>query len=119
MPGFAPPHSPAKIWWSWRRDLNPRPSDYKSDALPAELRQRCSNQARITDRAQTMQEMDSKLLRGATAALVEKEALSVHPLQHNNLFFICYLHALPQGPLPGNPQLSTPPCRPPRFGANS
>src|SRR6266849_3084615 len=27
-------------WWSWRRELNPRPSDYKSDALPAELRQR-------------------------------------------------------------------------------
>jgi hypothetical protein len=22
------------IEWSWRRDLNPRPSDYKSDALP-------------------------------------------------------------------------------------
>src|SRR5258708_37091679 len=28
------------FWWSWRRELNPRPSDYKSDALPAELRQR-------------------------------------------------------------------------------
>ena len=27
------------IHWSWRRDLNPRPSDYKSDALPTELRQ--------------------------------------------------------------------------------
>jgi hypothetical protein len=27
------------LLWSWRRDLNPRPSDYKSDALPAELRQ--------------------------------------------------------------------------------
>jgi hypothetical protein len=29
------------IWivWSWRRDLNPRPPDYKSGALPAELRQ--------------------------------------------------------------------------------
>jgi hypothetical protein len=26
--------------FSWRRELNPRPSDYKSDALPAELRQR-------------------------------------------------------------------------------
>src|SRR4029077_20089413 len=26
------------FWWSWRRELNPRPSDYKSDALPAELR---------------------------------------------------------------------------------
>ena len=30
--------APAYVW-SWRRDLNPRPSDYKSDALPAELRQ--------------------------------------------------------------------------------
>jgi hypothetical protein len=29
----------ARIVWSWRRDLNPRPSDYKSDALPTELRQ--------------------------------------------------------------------------------
>ena len=30
---------PHFLKWSWRRDLNPRPSDYKSDALPAELRQ--------------------------------------------------------------------------------
>ncbi len=29
---------------SWRRDLNPRPSDYKSDALPAELRQPCQTE---------------------------------------------------------------------------
>src|ERR1700720_615578 len=27
------------VSWSWRRDLNPWPSDYKSDALPTELRQ--------------------------------------------------------------------------------
>ncbi len=27
------------IPWSWRRDLNPRPADYKSAALPTELRQ--------------------------------------------------------------------------------
>jgi hypothetical protein len=27
------------ICWSWRRDLNPRPPDYKSGALPTELRQ--------------------------------------------------------------------------------
>ena len=26
-------------YWSWRKDLNPRPADYKSAALPAELRQ--------------------------------------------------------------------------------
>src|ERR1700680_2500675 len=32
------------FWWSWRRELNPRPSDYKSDALPAELRQRCQTE---------------------------------------------------------------------------
>ena len=36
-------------WWSWRRELNPRPSDYKSDALPAELRQRRSNRVRIAE----------------------------------------------------------------------
>jgi hypothetical protein len=27
------------FYWSWRRDLNPRPPDYKSGALPTELRQ--------------------------------------------------------------------------------
>ena len=39
-------YDPKKI--SWRRDLNPRPSDYKSDALPTELRQRSSNQTNIS-----------------------------------------------------------------------
>ncbi len=34
-----PPFHPAPIP-SWRRDSNPRPRDYKSRALPAELRQR-------------------------------------------------------------------------------
>ena len=34
-----PPRFRLPFKWSWRRDLNPRPSDYKSDALPAELRQ--------------------------------------------------------------------------------
>ena len=55
MTEFAPPHSPVKSWWSWRRDLNPRPSDYKSDALPAELRQRRSNRTRIADSAPGLQ----------------------------------------------------------------
>ena len=40
---------PRAFWWSWRRELNPRPSDYKSDALPAELRQRRSNPTTITE----------------------------------------------------------------------
>ena len=29
--------------WSWRWDLNPQPSDYKSDALPIELHQHCQS----------------------------------------------------------------------------
>src|ERR1700722_11919826 len=33
--------------WSWRRDLNPRPSDYKSDALPTELRQQSETNAQM------------------------------------------------------------------------
>jgi hypothetical protein len=31
--------------WSWRRESNPRPSDYKSDALPTELRQQLGTNA--------------------------------------------------------------------------
>ncbi len=29
----------ALLKWSWREELNPRPADYKSAALPTELRQ--------------------------------------------------------------------------------
>src|SRR5215475_15461521 len=36
----------AKVCWSWRWDSNPRPPDYKSGALPVELRQQdCSGKA--------------------------------------------------------------------------
>ena len=42
-----PPYSIAvgKSRWSWWTDLNPRPADYKSAALPAELHQRISHDA--------------------------------------------------------------------------
>src|SRR5437016_13312165 len=53
--GFATLHSLRSFWWSWRRELNPRPSDYKSDALPAELRQRCSNRVRIAEGVSELQ----------------------------------------------------------------
>ena len=45
--GDPPPQHRYDSKISWRRDLNPRPSDYKSDALPTELRQRSSNQRKI------------------------------------------------------------------------
>jgi hypothetical protein len=51
----------ANSWWSWRRELNPRPSDYKSDALPAELRQPRSNRVRIAEGALELQGGDSIL----------------------------------------------------------
>jgi hypothetical protein len=35
----------AVVLWSWRRDLNPRPPDYKSGALPTELRQQLGKDA--------------------------------------------------------------------------
>ena len=32
-------HAKLVIKWSWREELNPRPADYKSAALPTELHQ--------------------------------------------------------------------------------
>ena len=37
-----------KCHWSWRTDLNPRPADYKSAALPTELRQRVAGLSRLS-----------------------------------------------------------------------
>jgi hypothetical protein len=55
-------------WWSWRRELNPRPSDYKSDALPAELRQRRSNRVRIAEEVSELQVVALKYIaRGGPA----------------------------------------------------
>ena len=36
---WSPPRTSELPAWSWREDLNPRPADYKSAALPTELRQ--------------------------------------------------------------------------------
>ena len=38
--------------WSWRRDLNPRPADYKSAALPPELRQQTNRYYILFPRSQ-------------------------------------------------------------------
>ena len=56
-------------WWSWRRELNPRPSDYKSDALPAELRQRRSNRVRIAEGVSELQGGAAKYLARGWPAL--------------------------------------------------
>ena len=38
----------SRLQWSWWTDLNPRPADYKSAALPTELHQRCNVNYYIT-----------------------------------------------------------------------
>ena len=43
-PSVSQTENPGSLKLSWRRDLNPRPSDYKSDALPTELRQPCQTE---------------------------------------------------------------------------
>ena len=40
--------------WSWWRELNPRHGDYKSPALPAELRQRVRPVRRYQQRAELL-----------------------------------------------------------------
>ncbi len=40
--GIPPGRIDIPIMWSWRWDSNPQPADYKSAALPIELRQRVS-----------------------------------------------------------------------------
>ena len=63
-----------RVWgepgtWSWRRDLNPRPADYKSAALPTELRQPTIIPAR--------QKLDysTSYARGATVPAVKRLAI--------------------------------------------
>jgi hypothetical protein len=41
------------MFWSWRRDLNPRPADYKSAALPTELRQPVGKTDNLPEEFQT------------------------------------------------------------------
>ena len=47
--GIPPYYSLFAKEWSWWTDLNPRPADYKSAALPAELHQRISYTFATTD----------------------------------------------------------------------
>jgi hypothetical protein len=60
---------------SWRRDLNPRPADYKSAALPAELRQR------------------EKKMSIAQLYLFCQSFLTRYPLQGTGLYLFCELKA--------------------------
>ena len=77
-------------WWSWRRELNPRPSDYKSDALPAELRQRRSNPLRIAEGANELQ-AKIKISSTSRASSVEKHFLCVEGLSG---YIFCRFYSL-------------------------
>ena len=85
---------PADFWWSWRRELNPRPSDYKSDALPAELRQRRSNRVRIADKAQKLQEAGEGRSTVRASAVENQEPVSRSYSELSILFSIDYKVAI-------------------------
>ena len=78
------PLVPASVLWSWRRDLNPRPSDYKSDALPAELRQLSGDSSRPAIPPETFPE--GRIVSGHTPAFrllgtEFKVSIAAHPGQ--------------------------------------
>ena len=68
--------------------MNPRPSDYKSDALPAELRQRYSNRVRIADWTHTAQEVEAECRARRWPALW-KSQMAFHSLFRR--YAPCYL----------------------------
>src|SRR6266849_1907245 len=92
---------PRKIsWWSWRRELNPRPSDYKSDALPAELRQRRSNRVRIAEEVSELQGVAVKFLARKWPALWKTTGI----LPPSTPVILPILYSLAQNPTsPGSP----------------
>src|SRR5262249_55905327 len=88
-------HSPCKIWWSWRRELNPRPSDYKSDALPAELRQHHSNRGIIADPVHELQGSGAKIRASRLPALWKSASASPNlSLIYYPLYFLAYAETL-------------------------
>jgi hypothetical protein len=77
-------------WWSWRRELNPRPSDYKSDALPAELRQRRSNRVRIAEEVSELQGVAPKYLARGWPALWKIAPPLVHLDTHYPIYYLYF-----------------------------
>jgi hypothetical protein len=66
------------VSWSWRRDSNPRPADYKSAALPTELRQ----PARQNDVYSTLRAvLQARLRRSATPGLAGAHARRAYLLR--------------------------------------
>ena len=77
------PSSPAPRLWSWRWDSNPQPADYKSAALPVELRQ-LGDDRPLTIRGQAplgnrLASGFSKSLRALTAKLRLADAVGRTP----------------------------------------
>ena len=68
--------------WSWRWDLNPQPSDYKSDALPIELHQHRQSVSRWPSRIDPTPSIRKKM---ATRKGLEPSTSSVTGWHSNQL----------------------------------
>ena len=79
--------------WSWRRGLNPRPSDYKSDALPTELRQHLLQLLSVSSqRGCSLNRLcpnQAQLLEGQFHSIVRRMHI---PLTHGDAVMACDFH---------------------------
>src|ERR1700731_1698999 len=78
-PSASPAENSRSLKLSWRRELNPRPSDYKSDALPAELRQPCSNLGKLSQRQSNCKQLSPSRKTLATSALIRPQSAAKMP----------------------------------------
>src|ERR1700730_11963099 len=94
-PSVAPAENSRSLKLSWRRELNPRPSDYKSDALPAELRQPCSNLGKLSQRQSNCKRVSAGGKTIAMTALIQPSFAANMPYSaagfENSLSLSCTL----------------------------
>jgi hypothetical protein len=65
--------------WSWRRGLNPRPSDYKSDALPTELRQHPFHATRCAEESASLPPLQGVAVAQQRRQLADQVDGGLHP----------------------------------------
>lgn len=86
-------HSNIQIW-SWREESNPRPADYKSAALPTELRQLfdhcCLWRQNSSESFSRMQHLNNNLI-----VFLDLFLLPIAPAIHFRLFFQQIQHQAP------------------------
>lgn len=109
-------HSGTPPLWSWRWDSNPQPADYKSAALPVELRQLLKRQ-QTSSQSRVCQVFFSLTLWPRPLHTDAKRGLYPHPppLARAFCLFPRFFSLPPRIPFPDRPTRPVRPrCHPPR-----